>query len=425
MKEAVQLRPISLAKSALLVLLLALLFLFSRGQDLLYGLLSLCLLASYHFLTDSRFSSEQIRHTGLMTLHIGVYLLLCTLVIWVTTEEEESVNWIIYLLPVAVAAASLSLKQTLATCAAATALFFSQVPSAFLFDPAKRSEELPELLVCAITFFLVGVLLQSYSEQSRRQLARQQDLNERLLENQANLKESLERLEAAEESLRRQDRLAALGEMSAGIAHEIRNPLGVISSSAQLLGRQFPEPASGVRQLLDIIQEETVRLNGLITDFLTFGRPARPVPCRIDLRTVAARAVEHIEGLARERWIRVVAELPETPMPVSVDPDMIQQVLLNLLLNALEASRRQGVVTVRLGPADASLRLEVHDNGCGIAPENLSKIFNPFFTTKEKGTGLGLANAHRIIETHGGSLTVHGSPHEGTTFRITLPRQEA
>ncbi len=425
MTDAVQPRPISLAKSALLVLLLALLLLFNRGQDLLYGILSFSLLASYHLFTDSRFSSEQIRHAGLMALHIGVYLLLCTLVIWVTTEEEESVNWIIYLLPVAVAAASLSLKHTLATCTAATALFFSQVPMAFFLDPAKRKEELPELLVFAITFFLVGLLIQSYSEQSRRQLARQQELNERLLQNQATLKESLERLEAAEENLRRQDRLAALGEMSAGIAHEIRNPLGVISSSAQLLGRKIPAPADGVRQLLDIIQEETIRLNGLITDFLSFGRPARPVPSRVDLRTVAARAVEHLEGLARERSIRVVAELPATPMSASVDPDMIQQVLLNLLLNALDASRPEGVVTVRLLSEDGTLRLEVHDTGCGIAPENQSKIFNPFFTTKEKGTGLGLANAHRIIETHGGSLTVSSSPEAGTTFRITLPRQEA
>jgi len=111
-------------------------------------------------------------------------------------------------------------------------------------------------------------------------------------------------------------------------------------------------------------------------------------------------------------------------MPASVDPDMIQQVLLNLLLNALEASRQEGVVTVRLQPADTSLRLEVHDNGCGIPPENLSKIFNPFFTTKEKGTGLGLANAHRLIEMHGGSLTVSSSQEAGTTFCITLPRQE-
>jgi signal transduction histidine kinase len=424
MTDAVQPRPISLAKSSLLVLLFALLLLFNQGRDLLYGLLSFALLASYHLFTDSRFSSEQIRHTGLMALHIGVYLLLCTLVVWVTTEEEESVNWIIYLLPVAVAAASLSLKHTLTTCAVATVLFFSQVPPALFRDPAKRSEELPELLVFAITFSR-PVLIQSYSEQNRRQLARQQDLNERLLENQAILKESLDRLNAAEETLRRQDRLAALGEMSAGIAHEIRNPLGVISSSAQLLGRKIADPAEGVRQLLDIIQEETIRLNGLITDFLTFGRPAQPVLCRIDLRTVAARAVEHIEGLARERSIRVVAELPETPMPASIDPDMIQQVLLNLLLNALEASRQEGLVTVRLQPADTSLRLEVHDNGCGIPPENLSKIFNPFFTTKEKGTGLGLANAHRIVEMHRGSLTVSSSPAAGTTFRLNLPRQEA
>ena len=102
---------------------------------------------------------------------------------------------------------------------------------------------------------------------------------------------------------------------------------------------------------------------------------------------------------------------------------MLQQVLLNLLLNALEASRPGGRVVVRLQPAAAALRLEVEDNGCGIPPENLSKIFNPFFTPKERGTGLGLANAHRIIEMHGGRLDVSSSA-AGTTFSVTLPRQE-
>jgi len=424
MIDATQPRPISLAKSALLVFLLALLLLFNRGEDLLYGVLSFSLLAGYHLFTDSRISGDQIRGSGLMALHIGIYLLLCTLVVWVTTAEEESVNWIIYLLPVAVAGASLSLKQTLATCAVATALFFSLVPPEFFADPAKRGEEIPELLVFAITFFLVGVLIQSYSEQNRRQLARQRELNERLLENQATLKESLDRLETAEESLRRQDRLAALGEMSAGIAHEIRNPLGVISSSAQLLGRKVEAPAAGIRQLLDIIEEETARLNGLITDFLSFGRPPRPVPRHGDLRTIAGKAVEYIAAMARERSVEVDAELPSLPVPALVDPDMIQQVLLNLLLNALEASRAGGRVVVRLQQDAATLRLEVHDDGCGIPPENLSKIFNPFFTTKEKGTGLGLANAHRIIEMHGGRLDVSSSPAAGTTFCITLPRQE-
>jgi len=417
-------RSVTLAQSGSLILLLVLLFLLDRGAHLLYGGISFSLLAAYHLLTDYRYPPEQIRAAGLMSVHITVYLLLGTLVIWATSGEEESPYWVIYLLPVAVAATNLGLRGMLLTCSVATGLFVSFVPTGVLFGSARQEENLIEIVISCLMYFVVGVLVQTFSAQSRRQLARQQELNESLLENQAILKESLNRLEAAEDNLRRQDRLAALGEMSAGIAHEIRNPLGVISSSAQLLDRKLAEPASGIRQLLDIIQEETTRLNGLITDFLSFGRPAPPALRPIDLQEAVLKAVEHVEGMARERSVGLVAELPEEPQSALADPDMLQQVLLNLLLNALEASREGGAVALRLHRSGEALCLEVHDSGSGIPPENLSKIFNPFFTTKEKGTGLGLANAHRIIEMHGGTLGVSSEVGEGTTFRITLPRQE-
>lgn len=416
-------RSVTLAQSGTLILLLVLLFLFDRGAHLVFGGLSFLLLGIYHILTDHRYTPEQIRASGLLILHLFIYLLLCSLLIWTTTGEEESPYWIVYSLPIAIAATNLSLMPTLATCAAAFSLYAGI--TTFYLSSEKSLEEAPELLIFGLMLFTIGVLVQTFSEQNRRQLVQQRELNDRLMEQQTALKESLQRLEAAEESLWRKDRLAALGEMSAGIGHEIRNPLGIISSSAQLLGRKFPEPEAGVRQLIDIIQEETTRLNGLITDFLTFGRPANPALRHLDLRAEARKAVDHVEGMAREKSIRLVVELPETPMPALIDADMIQQVLLNLLLNALEASRAGGAVAVRLYPAGGGLCLEVHDQGCGIPPENLSKIFNPFFTTKEKGTGLGLANAHRIVETHGGSLTVSSSPAAGTTFRLTLPRQKA
>jgi len=414
-------RPISLAKSALLIFLLALLFLFNRGPDLVYEALAFALLITYHLLTDRRFSSEQIRTAGLMVVHIGLYLLLCTLVIWVTTEDEESPFWIIYLLPIAVAAANLGMAGTLATCGAAAGLFVGMVPSRLYLDAQLRGEEIPELLVFSITFFIVGVLIQSFSEQHRRQLALQKELNERLLGNQQVLKESLGKLEAAEESLRRKDRLAALGEMSAGIAHEIRNPLGVISSSVQLLDRKMAAPAAGVRQLLDIIEEETTRLNALITDFLTFGRPSAPLRQRFDAGGLVLREVAHVGGLAEEKEISITTLLPEAEAFVTADPDMIRQVLLNLLLNALEATEAGGEIRVRLEMKDGSCLLEVADSGCGIPEENLSKVFNPFFTTKEKGTGLGLANVHKIVEAHKGEISVRSSPGEGTAFSVRLP----
>jgi signal transduction histidine kinase len=421
-----RLRPISFAQSGTLVLLLLLLFVFAKGPDLLYGGLSLALLAAYHILTDHCYTPQQIRDAGLIFLHLLLYLLLCTLVIWTTTgAEDESLYWMVYLLPITVAATNLGLLLTLLTCAAASLLYAVLFPRPFFFNPALRSEEVPELLIFCLTFFLIGTLVQSFSEQRRRQMEAAEELNRQLLRQQDSLRESLQKLEAAEESLRRKEKLAALGEMSAGLAHEIRNPLGIISSSVQLLAKNtgFSTPAS--QELLDIVQEETVRLNGLVTDFLLFGRPDRPQLRECDLGQVVERAVEHVRGLAGQKAAAVGLVLPESPVRALADPDMLRQVLLNLLLNALDAVAGEGRIRALLRRGSAGVFIEIHNTGPAIPPELQSRIFDPFFTTKDRGTGLGLANAYKIVESHGGELTVSSSPEHGTTFTVFLPQREA
>jgi signal transduction histidine kinase len=413
-----------LTKSLTLAFLIALLCLFSKGADLLQDALPFALLAGYYLVTDRRFTIEQIQSAGLMTAHVGVYLLLCTLVIWETTGEEESVYWIVYFLPIAVAASNLNLRLTLLTCALAVGLFFSQIPAHLILNPETRGEELPEFLVFGITFFIVGLLVQSFSDAHRRQLAAEKELNERLLANQAALQDSLARLGAAEDSLRRNERLAALGEMSAGIAHEIRNPLGIISSSAQLIDTKLAEMPGGVRQLLDIIQEESTRINGLVTDFISFGRPAPPVPRATDPRVLLRRAAAHVEEMARRQGAVVEVEEGDTPLSAMVDGDLMQQVLLNLLLNALAAVGADGRIRLRAYAAGARVCLAVEDNGRGIPAELQGKIFDPFFTTRDTGTGLGLANASRIVEAHGGDLRVCSEPGAGAVFTVCLPALE-
>jgi signal transduction histidine kinase len=415
-------RSVTLAQSGTLILLLALLFLFERGAHLVFGGLSILLLGGYHLLTDHRYTPEQIRSSGLLIFHLGLYLLLCSLLIWTTTGPEESPFWIIYSLPIAIAATNLGLLPTVATCAAAFSLYATI--TYFFLTSAKSVEEAPELLTFGLMLFIVGVLVQTFSEQNRRQLVQQRELNARLLEQHEALKESLERLEAAEESLRRKDRLAALGEMSAGIAHEIRNPLGIISASVQLLGNRLSAPTAGVGQLFDIIHEETTRLNGLITDFLAFGRPTRPSLQEVELAGLVRRAVEHVQGVAEQKGVTVVADLSPAPLRITVDPEMVQQVLLNLLLNALDATPSGGEVAVSLRRENDCLRLDVRDTGCGITEENRTKMFNPFFTTKEKGTGLGLTNAHHMVEAHGGEISGQSAPGKGSIFTVRLPIKE-
>ncbi|BCR06355.1 sensor histidine kinase [Desulfuromonas versatilis] len=414
-------QPLTLAQSGTLLFLLILLFLFARGPYLVYGGASFCLLAAYHVLTDHRFGTEQIRAAGLLIPHIGIYLLICTIVIWTTTGESESPYWVIYMLPIAAAASSMGLRGVLTTCAAASLLFLSQVPAEMYLDPKERHEEIPELMMFFIALFIVGVLIQAIVAQNRRQLEVQKGLNEKLLANQQALQESLARLEAAEESLRRKERLAALGEMSAGLAHEIRNPLGIVSSSAQLLGRKINQPPAGVGELLDIIQEETARLNGLVSDFLSFGRPAPPNRRRCDLQAEVLRAVEHVRGVAEQKGIVLAGPEPTAPQQASVDPEQLQQVLLNLLLNAIDATPAGGRVEARVSRLEGAACIEIRDTGCGIPAEIRSQIFDPFFTTKEKGTGLGLANASRIVDSHGGELKVDSTPDAGSVFFVILP----
>jgi signal transduction histidine kinase len=420
-----RLRPISLVQSGTLVLLLTLLLVFAKGPNLFYGGLSLALLALYHFLTDHWHTSLEIKAAGLLFWHLLIYLLLCTLVIWATTTvEEESLYWIVYLLPIAVAATNLGLFQTLLTCAAASLLYTALFPRPFFLNPELRAEEIPELVVFCLTFFLIGTLVQSFSEQRRLQTEDAEKLNRQLLDQQATLKESLQRLEAAEENLRRKERLAALGEISAGLAHEIRNPLGIISSSVQLLSQEEQFSASSGSDLLDIIQEETVRLNGLVTDFLLFGRPGQPNLRECDLGQIVERAVDHVRGMAEQKKAAIAARVPEQPLLAPVDPDMLRQVLLNLLLNAIDAVPPQGEIRVVLDLGAKGPTIDVHNTGPAIPEEFQSRIFDPFFTTKDKGSGLGLANAYKIIESHGGELTVASSPGQGTSFVISLPLKE-
>jgi len=231
-------------------------------------------------------------------------------------------------------------------------------------------------------------------------------------------------LHRAEESLRRKDRLSALGRMSAGVAHEIRNPLGIISSSVQLLAKKL-EPRSGdIDQLVTVVQEEVQRLNRLIGDFLEFGRPASPDRHDTDVRRLVERTVRECQPLAQQRGIVLLSEVPDDQLKACVDEGLLRQALLNLVINALDATPSEGEVRVSLRSAGQGVRFAVHNTGASIPKEIQSRIFDPFFTTKDRGTGLGLANAHQVVAGHAGEITVHSTPEEGTTFSMWIPSRE-
>jgi signal transduction histidine kinase len=232
---------------------------------------------------------------------------------------------------------------------------------------------------------------------------------------------SLERLEALEASERRRA-LAAVGEMAAGLAHEIRNPLSAIRGASQALNPDAsPEQA---KEMLEVIDEESDRLGRVVGEFLEYARPASPRREPVDLLAIAS-LVTRDAGLAG--FNLKIEIVPADPVEISGDPDQIRRVFENLVRNAWEAGGDEASLTIATGMQETgidhgeSIWIDFQDDGPGISPDDLPKLFQPFYTTRASGTGLGLALIHRIMETHGGSVQVSSLPGAGATFRLLFP----
>jgi signal transduction histidine kinase len=232
------------------------------------------------------------------------------------------------------------------------------------------------------------------------------------------------------ERMKERDRLAALGQMAAGLAHEIRNPLGSIKGAAQYLQPvEGAKPDASTREFLDIIVEEVDRLNRIVSQFLDYARPYRGEQSPLDVNDVVRKTVNLIEKERSGARVEIALNLLDGLPPVRADAQQLRQVFLNLAINAFDAMPQGGRLQVstslrrstRRGAAAAFLEVRFRDDGIGIPPADLRNLFVPFFTTKEKGTGLGLAISQRIIENHGGTIEVRSQAGAGSTFTVLLP----
>lgn len=214
--------------------------------------------------------------------------------------------------------------------------------------------------------------------------------------------------------------LAVVGELAASVAHEIKNPLAGISGAVQILCRSFPENDSR-RMIANELLQQVKRLDNTVRDLLIFARPWTPQPRRFNLSEFIDSVLARAESQENGNGVRFVRELPAKCM-VTADPQLLEHVLVNLLMNALDAVSGSGTISVKVSEQDATVRIEVRDTGVGIPPQYRDRLFKPFFSTKTRGTGLGLAISKRVVDAHHGSISIDSAAGKGTTVRILLPR---
>ncbi len=297
----------------------------------------------------------------------------------------------------------------LAAALFAAAAFIPHIRMTWATNPPYAAS----LYAQVIVFHALGVSVGILSSVERKRAVTYRDMAESLERANRELRES-------DEHLRRADRLSALGEMAAGLAHELRNPLASIKGSLEIVAARLA-PGTPEAEFTHIASKEIARLDGLVTEFLTYARPRDPElrPARL------TDVIEHVAGLLRSEADRAGAILSlETSYvvpPVLIDAEQMMQVVFNVVLNAIQASPPGGRVRVRERTDGGAALIEVIDEGPGIPPQHGSRIFDPFFTTKDRGTGLGLAIAHRVVTAHRGTIEAVPAPERGTIVRLRLP----
>jgi two-component system, NtrC family, sensor histidine kinase HydH len=346
--------------------------------------------------TNSRlqrlFADLRRRSTWSGAAYIAVSILVITVAYRLVPAEFRFWSHVIrylYFLPIIVAAFWFGLRGALAAAVFGIICHWSGLP-----DTGERYAEALDLLVIAV---VTGVLADRDHAQQRR-------------------------LEQNVETLRRADRLAAIGQLSAGLAHEIRNPLASIEGAAEILANEDTDEATRT-EFAGLIKKECARLSRLLTRLLDYARPRKP-----DYRATAVPPL--IESVARlmrhsaqQSGVQVALELTE-PMPeLWCDAEQIRQVLLNLALNGVQAMSQGGTLRISAVANGREIEVQVSDEGGGIAPEHIAKLFDPFFTTRTDGTGLGLSIAQQIVTQHGGTVEVDSALGSGTTFTVRLPFQ--
>lgn len=356
------------------------------------------------------------------TIAVGLKIVLGTLLLDHTGDIGiNSEYYPIYFLPVITAAIYFGPIGTLLWSLLASLAYCSfLIPALVQYEMTPEAEGL--LAIRILFFFLVAILVNRFVVENRRQVARHQALSE-------TLEETNQLLQRAEAGARRSERLAALGQMSAGLAHEIRNPLGVIKGSAEMLVQKLKNSEPLASELAGYIFSEVNRVNALVARFLDFARPSNLELRRVQIAVILDRALEAVQAQMPDAQVRVERHYAGVP-DIQVDDQLCERIFVNLIQNAFQAMESSNgtterVLRIRIAPESSGVQISIEDNGPGVAPDLRDQVFNPFYTSKKDGVGLGLAIVAKFVDAHRGRITLEPSSSRGARFRIFLPSSPA
>lgn len=353
-----------------------------------------------------------------------IKILLATLLLDHTGEIGINSSYFpIYFLPVVSAAIYFGTLGALVWTTISSLAYLS-----LLFPALQEVDVTPEgkgiLAIRVLFFYIAAILVNRFAVENRRQVQRLQDLSDKL-------EETNRQLRRAEAGARRAERLAALGQLSAGLAHEIRNPLGVIKGSADMLNRKVAGSEPLVAELAGYISSEVNRLNALVVRFLDFARPSNLELRPERISEIVDRAVEAASASIPNSGVKIerhyAPNLPEIP----ADPQLCEQVFVNLITNAMQAmlaheDSSEKTLRLSIGPesshGESGVGVIVEDTGPGVPPELREQIFNPFFTSKKDGVGLGLSIVAKIVDDHRGSIRLENNTPHGARFHVFFPQ---
>ncbi len=336
------------------------------------------------------------------------------------THGIGSNYYAIFLIPVVSAATLFELPAVILVTGIAIVGYFSFLLPIFIdYSIVELPPDYLQIMgVHAAFYAIVGFLVYQQAKAKRDEIERTEEAAARLAQTNRELQE-------AQASLRRSERLAALGQLTAGLAHELRNPLGTIRASAEMLMKPAARNRPEVRdEMADYILSEVNRMNGLVSRFLDFARPLRIHPIETDLGLVLRDVEREQTELAKSRGVKLSIQEQAGDAVFSFDRDLLRVALSNLIQNAIQASTTGQEVELRTESSPQKVTIFVTDHGEGIATQDLESVFNPFFTTKPKGVGLGLALVTKIVDEHRGRIDVRSELGKGTTFEVVLPRGE-